>query len=113
MMREPRQIIDHLSPADALSILEALADSDEQLAARIAEMATARLRGVDTEDVAAVLYDELDVLEVEEVWDRAGSTHHSPSRADVAKFSIRSLPPKCIRRTLIGLWKCARKAIGV
>jgi hypothetical protein len=76
MMREPRQIIDHLSPADALSILEALADSDEQLAARIAEMATARLRGVDPEEVAAVLYDELDALEVEEVWDRAGPTRH-------------------------------------
>lgn len=76
MMKHPREVIDHLSPTDALSILRTLADSDEQLAARIAEMATARLSGVDPEDVAAILYDELDALEVEEVWDRAGPTRH-------------------------------------
>ena len=36
----------------------------------------ARLSGVDPEDVAVVLYNELDALEVEEVWDRAGPTRH-------------------------------------
>jgi len=76
MMRDLHEIIDHLSPTDALSILRILADSDERLAARIAEIATARLSGVDLEEVAAVLYDELNTLEVEEVWDRAGPTRH-------------------------------------
>jgi hypothetical protein len=75
-MKEPREIIGHLSPTDALSILRTLADRDEQLAVRIAEIATARLRSVDPEEVAAVLYDELDALEVEEVWDRAGPSRH-------------------------------------
>jgi len=75
-MKAPREIIDHLSPGDALSILRTLADSDEVLARRIAEMALARLHGVDPEEVAAVLYDQLDALEVEEVWDRAGETRH-------------------------------------
>ena len=59
MMKDPLRIIDHLSPTDALAILRTLAGSDDQLAARIAEMATARLRGVDPEEVAAALYDEL------------------------------------------------------
>jgi hypothetical protein len=36
-----------LSPTDALSILRTLADSDEQLAKRIFEMATAHLSEVD------------------------------------------------------------------
>ena len=75
-MKEPHEIIDHLSPTDALSILRTLADSDEQLAKRIAEIATAHLSEVDPEEVAAVLYHELDALEVEEVWDRAGPTRH-------------------------------------
>jgi len=75
-MRDPCEIIDHLSPTDALSILRTLADSDEGLARRIAEIATAHLSEVDPEDVAAVLYDELDALEVEEVWDRAGRTRY-------------------------------------
>lgn len=76
MMKHPRKIIDHLSPMDALSILRTLAQGNEQLAARIAEVATSRLSGVDPEDVAAVLYDELNALAVEEVWDRAGPSRH-------------------------------------
>jgi hypothetical protein len=76
MMKDPREIIDHLSPTDALSILRALADSDEELAARIVGIATAHLSEVDPEEVAAVLYDELGALEVEEVWDRAGRTRY-------------------------------------
>jgi len=76
MMKEPLQIIDTLSPTDALAILRALAGSDDQLATRIAGMATARLRGVDPEEVAAALYDELNGLDVEEVWDRAGRTRY-------------------------------------
>jgi len=75
-MRDPQEIIDQLSPADAQSILKTLAASDEGLAARIAEMALAHLRQVDVEEVAAALYGELDALEVEEVWDRAGRTRH-------------------------------------
>jgi len=59
MIKEPLQIIDTLSPTDALAILRALAGSDDQLAARIAEMAMAHLHSVDPEEVAAALYDEL------------------------------------------------------
>jgi hypothetical protein len=75
-MVDSREIIDQLSPDDALSILRTLAESDEQIASRIAEIAVTHLSKVDPEEVAADLYDELDLLEVEEVWDRAGSTRH-------------------------------------
>jgi hypothetical protein len=71
-MKDPHEIIDRLSPTDALAILRTLAASDKQLAQRIAEIATAYLSEVDPEEVAIVLYDELNFLEVEEVWDRAG-----------------------------------------
>ena len=67
MIKEPLHIIDHLSPTDELAILRTLAGSDERLAARIAEMATTHLRGVDPEEVAAALYDELSGLDIEEV----------------------------------------------
>jgi hypothetical protein len=75
-MRDPHEIIDHLSPTDALSMLRTLASSDEKLAKRIAEIATAHLSEVDLEEIAFELYDELNSLEVEEVWDRAGPTRH-------------------------------------
>ncbi|MFQ5812175.1 MAG: hypothetical protein ACE5I2_03130 [Anaerolineae bacterium] len=76
MTKDPREIIDHLSHIDALAILRILAGSDEQLATRIAEIATAYLSEVDPEEVAAILYDELNFLEVEDVWDRAGPTRY-------------------------------------
>jgi hypothetical protein len=75
-MKEPHEIIDHLSTTDALSILSTLADSDETLARRIAEIAAAHLSDVDPEEVVAELYDELDALKVEEVWDRAGEMRY-------------------------------------
>jgi hypothetical protein len=75
-MKNPQEIIDNLSPSDALSILKTLAVNDEQLANRIAEIALDRLNQVDPEEIAAVVYDALNFLEVEELWDRAGSTRH-------------------------------------
>ena len=73
-MRDSHGIIDRLSPEDALVILKALARDGEQIAARIAEIALAHLSDVNWEEVALELYEELELLEVEEVWDRAGST---------------------------------------
>ena len=75
-MPSPKEIIDQLSHGQALAILQALAAGDEQLANRIAELGTACLSEVDPEEVSAALYDELDALEVEEVWDRAEKTRH-------------------------------------
>ncbi len=75
-MKDPYEIINHLSPTDALSILKTLAANDDQLARRIARIALDRLSQVDPEEVAAFVYDALNFLEVEELWDRSGSTRH-------------------------------------
>lgn len=75
-MKDPHEIIAQLSPDDALAILQTLANNDEALARRIAEMAMAQLSEVDPQEVAGLLYHELNLLEVEEVWDRAGKTRH-------------------------------------
>lgn len=75
-MKNPHEIINRLSPNDALAVLKTLAHGDETLAARIAKIATAHLSEVNPEHVALELYDELDSLEVEEIWDRAGPSRH-------------------------------------
>ena len=83
-MKNPQEIINRLSPNDALAVLKALARDDETLATCIAEIAVVHLSAVDPEDVAFELYDELDGLEVEEIWDRAGQSRHgyvSPGEA--------------------------------
>lgn len=83
-MKNSHEIIDRLSPEDALVVLRILASDDEQIAARIAEIALVHLSHVKWEEVAHELYEELEFLEVEEVWDRAGSTREGyvePSEA--------------------------------
>ena len=83
-MKDPHEIVKHLSLGDAHKILQILAREDDRLAARIAEMARSLLSDVEPEEVAADLCAELDALEVEEVWDRAGRTRHGyvePSEA--------------------------------
>jgi hypothetical protein len=70
------EIIKQLSPNDALAILKTLARDDEVLAARIAEVAAAYLSELELEEVASVLYGELDALEVEEAWAQAGRTRY-------------------------------------
>ncbi len=74
--KDPSDVIEQLSPYDALAVLKILARRDAETAAHIAEVAGAHLRGVDPEEVAFVLYDELTLLKPEEVWDRAGPTRH-------------------------------------
>jgi hypothetical protein len=75
-MKKPQEIINNLSPNEALSILQTLAANDEDLARRIAEIALTQWDEVDPEEVAEVVYATLDALEVEELWDRSGSTRH-------------------------------------
>ncbi|MFC1717471.1 hypothetical protein ACFL6S_27670 [Candidatus Poribacteria bacterium] len=67
-MKKPQEIIDQLSLHDAIAVLKTLADSDAQLAGRIAEIATEQLMGVDPDDVAAAVLQELDFLEVGSGW---------------------------------------------
>ena len=73
-MKKPQEIIDQLSLHDAIAVLKTLADSDTQLARRIAEIATEQLMGIDPDDVAAAVLQDLDFLEVEDVWDQAGAS---------------------------------------
>jgi hypothetical protein len=75
-MKAPHDVIDQLSPHDALAVLKILARRDAETAVQIAEVARAYLRGVDLEEVAFMVYDELTFLTPEEVWDRAGPTRH-------------------------------------
>ncbi|MBI5183525.1 MAG: hypothetical protein HY999_04105 [Nitrospinae bacterium] len=67
-------ILDTISPNDAFVILKILAKEDTNIAKRIEQLAIDYLGNVDIEDVAEEVYWELNGIEVEEVWDRSGST---------------------------------------
>ncbi len=87
-MSDPFEIVDHLAPQDALSILKRLARSDAALAVRIAEMALDDLEDIDPEWVAIELFDELETLKAEEVWRRAGKTRYGYVETDEAAYEM-------------------------
>ena len=67
-------IFDAISSDDAFAILRRLSREDQEIAKRIEQIAIERLEGVDIDDIAFEVYYALDRIEVEEVWDRSGST---------------------------------------
>lgn len=68
--------IDSISERDAMAILRILVREDAVLERRIEAILKEDLSEFDPEDVAEDLYYELNRLEAEEVWDRAGKTRH-------------------------------------
>ena len=61
-----------ISPSEALEILKQIAKTDKKLKKRIIELAEELFRNVDVEAVCEEVFDELDAIDVHELWDRAG-----------------------------------------
>jgi hypothetical protein len=74
--KSPTEIIEQLSPAVAWEVLRILARRDAVIADQIAEVALAHLGDVDLEEIAGTLYEDLSLLDVEEVWAQAGPTRY-------------------------------------
>ena len=68
------KVLESITDSDARSILKLLAERDHKLVEIIDATARELLGQVDTEDVATDVQMELELLDVEEVWDRSGAT---------------------------------------
>ncbi len=68
------KVLESITDSDARSILKLLAERDHKLVEVIDATARELLGQVDTEDVATDVQMELELLDVEEVWDRSGAT---------------------------------------
>ena len=66
-------IIDELSPDEALTILRLLAKSNKTLQKRIEEIAEKSIRSIDIEGTSMEVYAALDFLDIENVWDQSGA----------------------------------------
>ncbi|MDE3090809.1 MAG: hypothetical protein KGJ80_15645 [Chloroflexota bacterium] len=95
-------ILNQLSADDALAVLRILAH-DEAIAARMHQVAETYLEGnaphapEDVEEIAEDVRAELEGLEVEEVWDRAGQTRHGyVEEGEVADEMIRRVLNPCL-----------------
>lgn len=65
-------ILNKISPSEALEILKQIAKTDKKLKKRIIELAEELFRNVDVEAVCDEVFDALDGIDVHELWDRAG-----------------------------------------
>lgn len=68
-------VIESLDPNEALQILRHLA-RDPKTRRRIEDLAHEHLSDVDVEGVAGWVYDELDMIDVHDLWESSGSTRH-------------------------------------
>ena len=66
-------IFNKISPDEALVILKQIAKTDKKLKMKIIELAEDLIRNVDVETICDEVFDALDVIDVHELWDRAGS----------------------------------------
>ncbi len=73
--RRDADIITSIEPGEAWEILRRLA-KDPALRNRIEDLAQERLADVDVEGVAGWVYDELDTIDVHDLWESAGSTRY-------------------------------------
>lgn len=67
-------IIDSISPEDALSILKITAKKNPSL--NIEKIIKEHLKKVSIEEVAESVFNDLDILEVEDLWDSSGRTEY-------------------------------------
>src|SRR5260370_8314055 len=67
------RVLESLTGSDALSILKILADRDERLAREIDAVAGELLGEVNVADVAANVTDELESLDVDDIFDKSGA----------------------------------------
>lgn len=69
-----QKIIDAIEPIEALKILKLLSENDRTLAKQIEKLFLEQVQKIDMEDIAVDVLAELDFIDVEDLWERSGST---------------------------------------
>lgn len=82
-------IFEKISLDEALEILRQITKTDKKLKKKIVELAESLFRDVNVDEVCGDVFFELDVIDVHELWDRAGSSTNgyiSPEEMAVEMF---------------------------
>lgn len=80
--------LESISGADAIAILKVLADRDNDLAQEIDTVAKTILGQVDVDAIADSVQLELELLQAEDVWDKAGAKREGYVDTEVAAWEI-------------------------
>ena len=82
-------ILEKISPNEALIILQHLSKSDEALKNKIINLAKDLYKNVDIEEICDAVFHALDGINVHELWDRSGKTrdgYSSPVEMSMEMF---------------------------
>jgi len=71
-----KNIIDNISPDEALEVLRTLVHEDPNLVDKIEKIVNELLSSVVPDEIASEVYWELDNIDVEELWGRSGRTQY-------------------------------------
>lgn len=71
-----RVLIDSLTADDALAVLAKLSRAGGKIGEAVNVAITEYLQAVDSDEIARDVFDTLDAIAVEDVWDRSGRTRH-------------------------------------
>lgn len=74
-------LLNEITPDDALNIIQELSD-DPVLRERILKVACRLLKNIDVDEVATDVFNSLDDIDVQELWDRAGPSRHGYSSTE-------------------------------
>ena len=69
-------IIEQITPNDALAIIKMLAKVDENIKSKIEQIAKELFCDIDINDIAEEVFCEIDSLYVEDLWDSSGGTSY-------------------------------------
>ncbi len=75
-IKKETSILDKINADDALAILKILVKEDASLRKRMEDAALEYFIEVEADDIADEVFNELDSLEVEDVWDQSGPTSY-------------------------------------
>ena len=73
-MVKKKNILDEINEEDAYVILMKLIGEDEEIKKRIEKIASDHFSDVDSDGIAEQVFDELDSIDVHDLWDQSGST---------------------------------------
>ncbi len=75
-IEEKKQVLDDISAEYAYEILKKLADEDAKISKRIEEFALEYLVEVNPDNISERVFNDLDSLDVEDVWKNSGRTRY-------------------------------------
>lgn len=83
-----KNLINKISPDEALSILKLLAETDKQIKKKILDIAENMIKDVEYDTVCDDVFWVLDILNVHELWDSSGSTVDGYISTDAMVFEM-------------------------